>query len=228
MKVLVVEDDKVIRTFIEQGLKREGFVVETAENGVEGFHLASTEEFDAAVVDIMLPKLDGLELVESLRKQNNKTPVLMLSAKNSVDDRVNGLYAGGDDYLTKPFAFAELLARLQALVRRATLVSEPTTLTVGELTMDLIRRIVTRGNKKIELQPREFALLEYLMRNKGRVVSKTMIMERVWGYNFDPQTNVVESRMSRLRDKIDRNSDAPLIKTVRGAGYVITEEDRAL
>lgn len=228
MKVLVVEDDRVIRTFIEQGLKREGFVVETAENGVEGFHLASTEEFDAAVVDIMLPKLDGLELVESLRKQNNKTPVLMLSAKNSVDDRVNGLYAGGDDYLTKPFAFAELLARLQALVRRATLVSEPTTLTVGELTMDLIRRIVIRDNKKIELQPREFALLEYLMRNKGRVVSKTMIMERVWGYNFDPQTNVVESRMSRLRDKIDRNSDAPLIKTVRGAGYVITEEDRAL
>lgn len=228
MKVLVVEDDNVIRTFIEQGLKREGFVVETAENGVDGFHLASTEEFDAAVVDIMLPKLDGLELVESLRKQNNKTPVLMLSAKNSVDDRVNGLYAGGDDYLTKPFAFAELLARLQALVRRATLVSEPTTLTVGDLTLDLIRRAVTRGDKKIDLQPREFALLEYLMRNKGRVVSKTMIMERVWGYNFDPQTNVVESRMSRLRDKIDRDSDTPLIKTVRGAGYVITEEARSL
>lgn len=227
MKVLVVEDDSKIRTFIEQGLKREGFVVETAENGVDGFHLASSEDFDAAVIDIMLPKLDGLELVESLRKQGNKTPVLMLSAKNSVDDRVSGLYAGGDDYLTKPFAFAELLARLQALVRRATFVAEPTSLSVGDLSMDLLRRTVTRGNRTIELQPREFALLEYLVRNKGRVVSKTMIMEKVWGYNFDPQTNVVESRMSRLRDKVDREFDTPLIKTVRGAGYVITDENRA-
>lgn len=224
MKILVVEDDTIIRNFIEQGLKQEGFVVATADNGIDGFHLASSEDFDAAVVDIMLPKLDGLELVESLRKQNNKTPVLMLSAKNSVDDRVNGLYKGGDDYLTKPFAFAELLARVQALVRRATFVAEPTSLTVGELTIELIRRTALRGDKKIELQPREFALLEYLMRNKGRVVSKTMIMERVWGYNFDPQTNVVESRMSRLRDKIDRGFEPPLIKTVRGAGYVISDE----
>lgn len=223
MRVLVVEDDRTLRVFIEQGLKREGFVVETADNGVDGFHLASTGDFDAAVVDIMLPRLDGLELVESLRKQNNKTPVLMLSAKNSVDDRVNGLYAGGDDYLTKPFAFVELLARLQALVRRATFVAEPTTLSVGDLTMDLIRRAVTRGDRKIELQPREFSLLEYLIRNKGRVVSKTVIMERVWGYHFDPQTNVVESRMSRLRDKVDRNFEVPLIKTIRGAGYVISD-----
>lgn len=224
MRVLVVEDDTKIRTFIENGLKREGFVVESADNGVDGFHLASTEDFDAAVVDIMLPKLDGLELVESLRTQGNKTPVLMLSAKNSVDDRVNGLYAGGDDYLTKPFAFAELLARLQALIRRATFVAEPTTLSAANLTMDLIRRTVTRAGRKIELQPREFALLEYLVRNKGRVVSKTMIMERVWGYNFDPQTNVVESRMSRLRDKVDRGFESALIRTVRGAGYVITDE----
>jgi len=228
MRILVVEDDGKIQAFIKDGLKREGFVVETADNGIDGFHLASTESFDAAVVDIMLPRLDGLELVESLRKQNNKTPVLMLSAKNSVDDRVNGLYAGGDDYLTKPFAFAELLARLQALIRRATFVAEPTTLSVGDLAMDLIRRSVTRAGSKIDLQPREFALLEYLVRNKGRTVSKIMIMERVWGYNFDPQTNVVESRMSRLRDKIDRNAASPLIKTVRGVGYVISEEDRTI
>ena len=228
MKILVVEDDGKIRNFLAVALKREGYLVETADNGVDGFHLASSEEFDAAVVDIMLPKLDGLELVESLRKQNNKTPVLMLSAKDTIDDRVNGLYAGGDDYLTKPFAFAELLARLQALVRRATFVAEPTTLSVGDLTVDLLRRTVSRAGRQIELQPREFALLEYLVRNKHRVVSKTMIMERVWGYNFYPQTNVVESRMSRLRDKVDRGFAKALITTVRGAGYVITDENRSL
>lgn len=225
MRVLVIEDDSRLASFIEQGLKRAGFVVSVAENGLDGFHLATTESFDAAVVDVMLPKMVGLEVIENLRKQGNQTPVLILSAKKSVDDRVTGLYAGGDDYLTKPFAFGELLARVQALIRRATHVSEPVTLTAKGLTMDLIRRTIHRGERRIDLQPREFALLEYLLRNKGRIVSKTMIMERVWGYHFDPQTNVVESRMSRLRDKVDRGPGPPLIKTVRGAGYVVEDED---
>ncbi len=225
MRLLVVEDDAKISSFIEGGLKRAGFIVETADNGIDGFHLASSEEFDAAIIDIMLPRLDGLELVESLRKQGNLTPVLFLSAKSSVDDRVGGLHAGGDDYLTKPFAFTELLARVQALIRRATSVAEPTSLSAGEIVLDLIRRTVTRSGIEIELQPREFSLLEYLVRNKGRVVSKTMIMEHVWGYNFDPETNVVESRMSRLRDKIDRGGESPLIRTVRGAGYVLQSEN---
>jgi len=225
MRILVVEDDKKIASFIVGGLRREGFAVDAADNGIDGFHLASSESYDAAVIDIMLPGLNGLDLIQGLRKEGDLTPVLILSARVSVDDRVKGLQAGGDDYLTKPFSFAELVARIQALIRRAHAVAEPTTLTAKDLTLDLIRRAVSRAGKRIELQPREFALLEYLVRNKGRILSKTMIMEHVWGYDFEPQTNVVESRISRLRDKVDRGFDTALIRTVRGAGYVVREED---
>ncbi|MBI3117626.1 MAG: response regulator transcription factor [Candidatus Hydrogenedentes bacterium] len=224
MHVLVVEDDKKIASFIAKGLRQEGYVVEIANNGVDGFHLASTEKFDAAIIDLMLPQLGGLDLIRGVRDEGSTLPILVLSAKTSVEDRVKGLEFGADDYLTKPFSFAELLARVQALVRRANAIAEPATLSVEDLTVDLLRRRVTRGPARIELQPREFALLAYLVRNKGRVVSKTMIMEHVWGYDFDPQTNVVESRISRLRDKIDAGFDRPLIRTVRGAGYVIGED----
>jgi len=188
---------------------------------LDGFHLATTEQFDVAIVDIMLPKLDGISLIEDLRRQGVNIPVLILSAKQSVSDRVAGLQSGGDDYLTKPFAFSELLARIQALIRRARSVAEPTALAVGDLEMDLLKREVSRAGTAIELQPREFALLEFLVRNADRVISKTMIMEHVWGYNFDPQTNVVEARISRLRDKIDKGFDKALIHTVRGVGYVL-------
>jgi len=225
MRLLVVEDDKKIASFIIGGLRQEGFAVDAADNGVDGFHLASTESYDAAIIDIMLPRLDGLHLIQSLRDGGNLTPILILSARNSVDDRVKGLQVGGDDYLTKPFSFAELLARLQALIRRANALAEPASISVADLTVDLIRRKVSRSGRTIELQPREFSLLEYLMRNKGRIVSKTMIMEHVWNYDFDPQTNVVESRISRLRDKIDDGYDALLIRTIRGAGYVIEEKE---
>lgn len=223
MHILVVEDDKKISAFIARGLRQEGFAVDCADNGIDGFHRAMGEHYDAAVVDVMLPRMNGLDLIQDLRREGNLTPVLILSARSSVDDRIRGLQAGGDDYLVKPFSFAELLARLQALVRRATAVAEPATLAVHDLTLDLLRRSVTRAGRTIELQPREFALLEYLARNKGRIVSKTMIMDQVWGYDFDPSTNVVESRISRLRDKVDRDFDRPLIKTIRGAGYMLQE-----
>ena len=221
MRILLIEDDEKIASFIVKGLKAAGYAVDHAVDGEEGLHLALAAPYDAAIVDIMLPKLDGLALIERLRKQKVNTPVIILSAKGSVDDRVRGLQAGGDDYLTKPFAFTELLARVQALIRRATGASEPTRLAVGDLSLNLLTREVTRGGQKIELQPLEFSLLEYLMRNAGRVVSRTMIMEHVWDYNFDPQTNVVESRICRLRDKIDRGFDKKLIQTVRGVGYAL-------
>ncbi len=192
-------------------------------DGEEGLRLALTEPYDAAVIDLMLPRQDGLSLIRELRAGKVNTPVLILSAKGSVDDRVRGLETGGDDYLTKPFAFSELLARIQALIRRAGGISDPICLSVGDLSVNLITREVARGGKTIDLQPREFSLLEYLMRNAGRIVSKTMIMEHVWDYHFDPQTNVVEARISRLRDKIDREADQKLIHTVRGVGYVIKE-----
>jgi two-component system, OmpR family, response regulator len=182
-----------------------------------------TEPYDAAVIDIMLPNLDGLSLIEQMRQKKIATPVIILSAKDSVDDRVKGLQTGSDDYMTKPFAFSELLARVQALIRRAGGVSEPTQLVVGNLSMNLLSREVIREGRRIELQPIEFSLLEYLMRNTGRVVSKTMIMEHVWDYNFDPQTNVVEARISRLRDKLDRDFSRKLIHTMRGVGYVLRE-----
>jgi two-component system OmpR family response regulator len=224
MHVLVVEDDRKISDFIVHGLRQEGYAVDAADNGIDAFQLAMAGSYDAAVVDVMLPRMNGLDLIQDLRREGNLTPVLILSARNSVDDRIKGLQAGGDDYLVKPFSFAELIARLQALVRRATATAEPTTLTVADLSLDLIRRTATRGEQPIELQPREFALLEYLVRNRGKIVSKTMIMDQVWGYDFDPSTNVVESRISRLRDKIDRGFDTALIKTIRGAGYVIRSE----
>jgi two-component system OmpR family response regulator len=221
MRLLLVEDDPKIASFILKGLKAEGYAVDHAPDGQEGLHLAVTEPYDAAIIDVMLPKLDGLSVIERMRKDKVNTPVIILSAKGSVDDRVKGLQVGGDDYLPKPFAFSELLARVQALIRRGSGLSEPTRLTVGDLTMNLLNREVTRGGRKIELQRLEFSLLEYLLRNAGRVVSKTMIMEHVWDYNFDPQTNVVESRICRLRDKIDRGFDKKLIQTVRGVGYAL-------
>ena len=194
-----------------------------AADGEEGLHLALTEPYDAAVIDLMLPRRNGLALIREMRAEKVNTPVLILSAKGSVNDRVKGLETGGDDYLTKPFAFSELLARVQALIRRASGAAEPTRLSVGDLSVNLLNREVLRGGKRIDLQPREFSLLEYLMRNTGRIVSKTMILEHVWDYHFDPQTNVVEARISRLRDKIDKDADHKLIHTVRGAGYVLKD-----
>ena len=223
MRLLLVEDDQKIASFIIKGFKAEGFAVDHAQNGVDGLHLALTEPYAAAIIDIMLPKLDGLSVIQAMRRGNVTFPVIILSAKGSVDDRVKGLQTGGDDYLTKPFSFTELLARVQALIRRNSGASEPTRLAVGGVSMNLITREVFRSGKKIDLQPLEFALLEYLMRNAGRVVSKTMIMEHVWDYHFDPQTNVVESRIYRLREKIDKDFPLKLIHTVRGVGYVFKE-----
>jgi len=223
MRILLVEDDGKIASFIIKGLKAAGYAVDHARDGEEGLHLALSEPYDTAIIDIMLPKLDGLALIERMRSAKLRTPVIILSAKGSIDDRVKGLQTGGDDYITKPFAFSELLARVQALMRRAGGLAEPTGLTSGDLAMNLLTREVIRGAKKIELQPIEFSLLEYLMRNAGQVVSKTMIMEHVWNYNFDPQTNVVEARICRLRDKIDRDFEQKLIHTVRGVGYVLKE-----
>jgi two-component system, OmpR family, response regulator len=221
MRILLVEDDVKIASFVEKGLRAVGYAVDHATDGETGLNMALTQPYDAAVVDIMLPKLDGLSLINQIRQKKINTPVIILSAKGSVDDRVKGLQTGSDDYITKPFAFSELLARVQALIRRAGGLSEPTRLIVGPLSMNLLTREVIREGMKIDLQPMEFSLLEYLMRNAGRVVSKTMIMEHVWDYNFDPQTNVVEARISRLRDKIDRDFSSKLIHTMRGVGYVL-------
>ncbi len=221
MRTLVVEDDRKIASFVVKGLKQSGFAVDHCADGEAGLLLARSTEYDAAVIDIMLPKLDGLSLVQQLRKDGVQTPVIFLSAKAAVDDRVKGLQAGGDDYLTKPFAFSELLARVQALIRRATQSAEPTRLTVGDLTLDLLTREVTRGGQKIELQTREFSLLEYLMRHAGRVVTKTMILEHVWDYSFDPQTNVVDVLVHRLRSKVDKDFPKKMISTLRGVGYVL-------
>ena len=223
MRTLLIEDDIKIASFIEKGLKAAGFAVDHAPNGRDGLHLALTEPYDAAIIDLMLPGLDGLAVIERMRREKINIPVIILSARDSIDDRVRGLGAGGDDYLTKPFSFSELLARIHALMRRASGAAEPTRLRVGNLAMDLISREVVREDRKIDLQPREFALLEYLMRNAGRVVSKTMIMEHVWDYHFDPMTNVVEARISRLRNKIDKPFERKLIHTVRGVGYVLRE-----
>ena len=221
MRVLLVEDDPTIAGFVEKGLREAGFAVDVAGDGRAGLEQALAEAHDAAIVDVMLPRMDGLALIDALRARGVRMPVLILSAKRTVDDRVRGLQAGGDDYLTKPFAFAELLARVQALIRRATGAAEPTRLTVGDLSLDLLTRRVQRGAQVLELRPREFALLEYLMRNAGRVVSKTSILSHVWGYTFDPNTNVVDVLVSRLRDRIDRPFPVKLLHTVRGAGYIL-------
>jgi len=225
MRLLLVEDDVKIASFIMKGLKSAGFAVDWAGDGEKGLRMALTEPYDTAIIDLMLPKMDGLSIIEKIRKEKIRIPVIILSAKGSIDDRVRGLQAGSDDYLTKPFAFSELLARVQALIRRTGGLAEPTRLQVADLSMNLVTREVMRGEKVIELPPAEFSLLEYLMRNTGRIVSKTMIMEHVWNYNFDPQTNVVEARICRLRDKVDRHSDRKLIQTVRGVGYVLKETD---
>jgi DNA-binding response OmpR family regulator len=217
----VVEDDRSIADFVVRGLREAGFAVDHASDGEAALEAATLQPYDAAIVDVMLPKRDGLSLIDELRRRSVMTPVLILSARRSVDDRVRGLQAGGDDYLTKPFAFAELLARVQALVRRASRAPEPTALAVDDLTLDLLSRRVTRGDTPIDLRPREFALLEYLMRQAGHVVSKTMILSHVWDYNFDPQTNVVDVLVSRLREKIDRPFPKKLLHTVRGVGYVL-------
>jgi two-component system OmpR family response regulator len=221
MRILLVEDDLKIALFVSKGLKEAGFALDHARNGEDGLHFALTEPYDTAIIDIMLPGLDGISLIEELRRQNINTPVLILSARRSVDDRVRGLQRGGDDYLTKPFAFSELLARVQALIRRAAGTTEPSRLTVGDLSVDLLKRKVIRAGKNIDLQPREFALLEYLMRNADRIVSKTMILEHVWDYHFDPQTNVVDVLVCRLRNRVDRDFPEKLIHTIRGVGYVI-------
>ncbi|MDJ0883353.1 MAG: response regulator transcription factor [Desulfobacterales bacterium] len=221
MRILLVEDDTKIASFVIKGLKAEGYAVDHAEDGENGLHLALTEPYDAAIIDVMLPRRSGLEVIQEMRRHHRDTPVIILSARSSTEDKVTGLQTGSDDYLTKPFAFSELLARLQALMRRSSGAAEPTQLKAGDLSMNLITREVFRQGRKIELQPLEFSLLEYLMRNTGKVVSKTMIMEHVWDYHFDPQTNVVESRIYHLREKIDKDFDAKMIHTVRGVGYVL-------
>jgi len=221
VRVLLIEDDRTIADFVLRGLREAGFAVDHEADGEAGLAAALRQPYDVAIVDVMLPQRDGLSLIDELRRRGNTTPVLILSARRSVDDRVKGLQAGGDDYLTKPFAFAELLARVQALVRRASRTPEPTTLTVDDLVLDLLTRRVTRGGTALDLRPREFALLEYLMRNAGKVVSKTMILSHVWEYSFDPQTNIVDVLVSRLREKIDRPFDKKLLHTVRGVGYVL-------
>jgi len=223
MRLLLVEDDKKTATFVSKGLREAGFAVDHAGNGEDGLHLALTESYAAAIIDIMLPKGDGLSLIEELRGKKIGTPLLILSAKRSVDDRIRGLQTGGDDYLTKPFSFAELLARVRALVRRASGAPEPTRLRVGALSVDLLSREVVRGEMKLDLQPREFALLEYLMRHAGEVVSKTMILEHIWDYNFEPQTNVVDVLVCRLRKKIETDPNQKLIQTIRGVGYVLKQ-----
>lgn len=219
MKILLVEDDVKISAFVAKGLRDASYLVDTSENGEEGCEMGRTNTYDAAVVDLMLPKLDGLAVIERWRTEHVKMPVLILSAKRTLDDRINGLQKGGDDYLTKPFSFAELLARLQALIRRSGTAAIVTNLVFADLKMDLLTREVFRGTTKIELQAREFLLLEYLLRNQNKVVSKTMILEHVWNYHFDPQTNVVDVLVCRLRNKIDRDFEPKLIHTLRGAGY---------
>ncbi len=225
MRILLVEDDLRTADIIRKMLSQAGYTVEHARDGEEGLVLALNEPYDAAVLDVMLPKLDGIQLIEKIRKKDINLPVIFLSALSTVDERIKGLRAGGDDYMVKPFALSELLTRIQALLRRSTSMTEPTTLTVGDLSMDLLSRKVSRSNRTIDLQHLEFSLLEYLMRNAGRVVSKTMIIEHVWDYSFDPHTNVVEARICHLRDKIDRPFEKKLIHTIRGAGYILEERD---
>ena len=221
MRALIVEDDPTLSGFVVKGLREAGFVVDVAADGVAGLELARQGPHDVAIIDLNLPQLDGITLIRELRGSGVHTPVLILSARQSVDERVKGLEIGADDYLTKPFAFPELLARVHALIRRASGTASSTQLTVGDLTLDVLSRRAVRGGREIELRPREFALLEYLMRNAGRVVSKTMILSHVWDYSFDPQTNVVDVLIFRLREKVDKDFSTKLIHTVRGSGYVL-------
>ena len=221
MKILVVEDDRETSGYLAKGLNESGYAVDCANDGREGLFLASSGNYDAMILDRMLPSIDGLSVLGALRAAEIRTPALILSALGSVDDRVKGLRAGGDDYLVKPFAFSELLARVEALLRRGTASLTTTKLRVADLELDLLTRTVTRGGKPIEVLPREFRLLEYLMRNAGHVVTRTMLLEHVWDYHFDPQTNVIDVHVSRLRQKLDKNFDQPLLHTVRGSGYCL-------
>ena len=226
MRVLVIEDDKEVAAYLVNGLKESDHVVDHAADGKDGLLLAASETYDVMIIDRMLPSMDGLSIIKTIRATDNHTPVLILSALGDVDDRVEGLRGGGDDYLTKPFSFTELLARLEALVRRgASSGNEQVThLSVADLEMDLLARTVKRGNEKIDLQPREFRLLEYLMKHAGQVVTRTMLLEQVWDYHFDPQTNVIDVHISRLRSKIDKDFPKQLLQTVRGAGYILSED----
>jgi len=221
MRILLVEDDATIAEFVARGLREAGFVVDSASDGTEGLELALAHPYDTAVVDLMLPARDGLSLIGELRRRGSKTPVLILSARREVVDRVKGLETGGDDYLTKPFAFSELLARVQALIRRSTGAAEPTRLRYADVSLDLLAREVRRAEKKLDLRPREFRLLEYLLRNPGRVLSKTAILAHVFDYGFDPRTNVVDVLVHRLREKVDKDFEPKLIQTIRGAGYAL-------
>ncbi|WP_423907204.1 winged helix-turn-helix domain-containing protein [Candidatus Spongiihabitans sp.] len=221
MRVLIIEDDQATAAYIQKGLAEAGHAVDIAVQGDDGLSMATSENYQALIVDRMLPVMDGLTVIAALRLQNNHTPALILSALGDVDERVEGLKAGGDDYLTKPFAFSELLARLEALERRSAAGTLETTLAAGDLVMNLLDREVKRGDTFIDLQPREFRLLEYLMRHRNQVVTRTMLLENVWDYNFDPQTNVIDVHISRLRGKIDKNFDTQLLNTVRGAGYIL-------
>ena len=223
MKILIIEDETDISSFITKGLHEAGYIVDTAFDGDDGYMKLLTEQYDTAVVDIMLPGMDGLTIIEKIRAKKIDTPIIILSAKREVDDRVIGFRKGGDDYLTKPFSFSELLVRVQSLIRRSQKAGNETTLTCYDLSMDLISHTVKRQGFIIELQPKEFTLLEYLLRNSGRVISKTLIMEHIWDYNFDPQTNIVDVVISRLRSKIDKDFDKKLLHTVRGVGYVLKE-----
>jgi two-component system OmpR family response regulator len=221
MKILLIEDDQPTAAFVEKGLREAGHEVDHSGDGREGLVLATTVVYDAAVIDRMLPGLDGMALVKTLRGAGVKTPILFLTARGGLDDRVEGLEAGADDYLGKPFAFSELVARLHALARRPPIAGEPTVLQAGDLVMDLVGRKVRRGDQHIELMPREFKLLEVLMRNRGRLMTRTMLLERVWDFRFDPKSSIVETHVSRLRAKVDRPFDAPLIRTERGMGYIL-------
>ena len=226
MKVLLVEDNERVSSFVKKGLTEAGHSIDHADNGRDGMFLAAGESYDAIVMDRMLPgDIDGLGIISALRKTGRRTPILILSALSDVDERIRGLQSGGDDYLVKPFAFGELLARLDALLRRTQAGSAETTLVVGDLVMDLLSRKVTRGEKNVTLQPREFKLLEYLMRHANQVVTRTMLLENVWDYHFDPQTNVVDVHVSKLRQKIDAGSARPLLRTIRNAGYMLTADD---
>ena len=226
MKVLLVEDNERVSSFVRKGLAEAGHTIDHADNGRDGMFLAAGESYDAIVMDRMLPgDIDGLGIIAALRRTGSRTPILILSALSDVDERIRGLQTGGDDYLVKPFAFGELLARLDALVRRGNGGNSVTTLSVGDLTMDLLSRKVTRAGKSVTLQPREFKLLEYLMRHADQVVTRTMLLESVWDYHFDPQTNVVDVHVSKLRQKIDAGAERPLLRTIRNAGYMLSADD---
>ena len=224
MRALIIEDDRTIADFLARGLREAGFVVDHAADGEEGLEKAVTEAYDVAIVDLMLPKRDGLSVIGSLREKGNRTPVLILSALGQVDDRIKGLRAGGDDYLPKPYSFAELQARVEVLSRRNVGPAEETTYRVGDLELDRLSHRVARGKDELTLQPREFRLLEYLMKHAGQVVTRTMLLENVWDYHFDPQTNVIDVHISRLRSKIDKGFAQPLLHTIRGAGYMIRDK----